>query len=203
MSLSLLAVSVGVSASRARAQQHADAAEREASARSAFEAGRDAYDRGAFGEALTYFERAHALSPKPELLYDIGHAADSDGQTTRAIAAYSAYLEAYPDSDNRAYVRARLEKVRAQEKLRTVAAPSRAPAEGPVVEATRGAPSLGPRAVRRDDASRPAWKRAWPWLTLGALVVAGSVTAGVLATRGADPKPTPADWYVRVAPRSP
>jgi tetratricopeptide (TPR) repeat protein len=90
----------------------------ETDARAAFEQGRAAYERGAFGEALAHFERAQALSPRAELLYNIARSADSDGQTARAMSAYSAYLEAYPTAQNRAFVKARLEKVRALEQER-------------------------------------------------------------------------------------
>jgi tetratricopeptide (TPR) repeat protein len=85
--------------------------EAERAARVAFEDGRDAYNQGEFAAALVLFERAHALSPKSELLYNIGRAADSDGQNERAIGAYSAYLEAFPQSENREFVISGIDKL--------------------------------------------------------------------------------------------
>jgi tetratricopeptide (TPR) repeat protein len=198
----LMLAAVDAGRSSARAEAPAPAAEQDAAARSAFEAGRAAYGRGAFAEALAHFEQAHALSPKPELLYNIGRAADSDGQNARAISAYAAYLDAYPNSENRDYVRARLEKVRAQEKLRT--------AELTKAESTLAAPTIPTpahepppapaREARDDHAARPVWKRTWFWIAVGA-VVAGGATAGALAARRSDPQRAPADWYI-LTPRA-
>jgi hypothetical protein len=95
-----------------RSDAQAGASDADATARQAFEAGQDAYDRGRFSEALVQFERAYALSPRPKLLFNIGRAADSDLKTERAIEAYEAYLKAFPRADNREFVEARLTKLR-------------------------------------------------------------------------------------------
>ncbi|MEY4514197.1 MAG: hypothetical protein RLZZ450_6319, partial [Pseudomonadota bacterium] len=55
----------------------AQAPDAEAEARTVFEAGRNAYDRGRFDEALTHFERAYHLSGHYKLLFNIGRAAES------------------------------------------------------------------------------------------------------------------------------
>ena len=81
-------------------------------ARAAFQAGADAYERGSFGEALLLFRRANELSPHPKLLFNIARAADSDGQVDVATEAYEAYLEAMPGADNRAFVEARVRRLR-------------------------------------------------------------------------------------------
>jgi tetratricopeptide (TPR) repeat protein len=98
----------------------------DAAARSAFETGRDAYERGDFPEALRHFERAHELSKRTELFFNIGRAADADGQTARAISAYTAYLEALPNADNREFVRARLVRLRALDPRAPAAPPEAA-----------------------------------------------------------------------------
>lgn len=209
----------------ATAQEKPAGADTDARARRAFEAGRDAYDHGSFTAALAHFEQAYALRPSPELLYNVGRAADSDGQPGRAIAAYSAYLEAYPNAENRDFVHARLEKMRVLERAHSslagtnvanrgaatetrsgaatgsssgaVTLPSVAQSAGPDPDSAR-ATSAATLPVRRDDdTARPVWKRAWFWTTAGVLV-AGGVVAGVLASRPRDPQRATADEYVFV-----
>lgn len=176
-------------------------------ARAAFEQGRDAYDRGRFGEALEHFERAYALSPHPKLLYNIGRSADSDGQVERAVSAYSSYLSAFPTAENREFVEARLEKLRALERLRQAQVHELAPVQAPAA-ATAPAPSTsavaplpeqpallahaGPE-TRADRA--PLWKQPWLWVAVGA-VVAGGITATVLLTRDDEPARARADVHV-------
>lgn len=95
-------------------------AQQEAQAREAFEAGREAYEHGQFAEALAHFEHAYALSARPQLLFNIGRAADSDGQAERAITAYSSYLEASSEADNVEFVKARLDKLRERTPVKPV-----------------------------------------------------------------------------------
>jgi tetratricopeptide (TPR) repeat protein len=179
-----------------RAQANAASDDADVRARRAFEAGRDAYDHGSFTAALAHFEQAYTLRPSPELLYNVGRAADSDGQPSRAIAAYSAYLEAYPSAENRDFVHARLDKMRALE--RTKAALPTVAQSTPSEPGLAVAPNAAALARRRDDEpARPVWKRAWFWTTAGVLV-AGGVLAGVLAARPADPQRATADEYVVV-----
>lgn len=87
-------------------------AEIDARARAEFEAGRGAYDQGAFAEALRRYEAAYALSQRPALLFNIGRAADSNGELERAESAYLAFLQAVPEAENRKFVEARLEVLR-------------------------------------------------------------------------------------------
>lgn len=96
----------------ARAQPMQARDEVDPAARAAFEAGRDAYERGRFGEALQQFDRAYAISSNPILLYNIGRAAEADLQNERAVRAYEAYLQALERAENREFVQARLEKLR-------------------------------------------------------------------------------------------
>lgn len=206
----------------ATAQEKPAAADTDARARRAFEAGRDAYDHGSFTAALAHFEEAYALRPSPELLYNVGRAADSDGQPSRAIAAYSSYLEAYPNAENRDFVHARLEKMRVLERAHSSLAGASSTSRGAASEQRSGAatqplpgaatlPSValgaGPEqdstsaaalpARRADETTRPVWKRAWFWTT-AAVLVAGGVVAGVLASRPRDPQRAAADEYVFV-----
>lgn len=180
-------------------------------AREAFERGRSAYERGRFGEAITWYERAHELSPHPTLLFNIGRAADSDGRHERAIQAYAAYLEALPGADNREFVEGRLERLRAASAGQG-AAPAGAPNSPalsitPASVAASAEPSApannGPGAPVRDESApaRPIWKRGWFWATVGAVVVAGA-TVGIVAARAGSDGPS-ADLSVRALREAP
>ena len=190
---------------------HADGAEQaqaaSPAARAAFEQGRDAYDRGRFGEALEHFERAYSLSPHPKLLYNIGRSADSDGQVERAVSAYSSYLSAFPAAENREFVEARLEKLRALERLRQAQASELAaeqtvqagPAAVPsptLVTARSEEPALAAPVSAEPRSDRaPLWKKPWLWVAVGA-VVAGGITASILLTRDDEPGRARADVHV-------
>lgn len=200
-----LVVLLHLSARPARADA-VEQAQASPAARAAFEQGRDAYDRGRFGEALAHFEQAYALSPHPKLLYNIGRSADSDGQVERALSAYSSYLEAFPTAENREFVEARLAKLRALERLRQAQAQQLAPvqaaaATGPAPDAALVAPR--PEQPQPADASTsatrsdrgPLWKQPWLWVAVGAVVV-GGVTATVLLARDSEPGRARADVHV-------
>ncbi|HEX5661369.1 MAG TPA: tetratricopeptide repeat protein [Polyangiales bacterium] len=155
----------------------------EAAAREEFEAGRVAYDHGSFTDALAHFERAYALQPKPELLYNVGRAADSDGQPTRATEAYEAYLASEPDAHNADFVRARLLKMQAMARERELKLPTVAEAE----------PAAPPAPLRRDEPHRT--RRALLWASVGVLVAGGIVAGVLLATRERSPERVEADAY--------
>jgi len=82
-------------------------------ARQAFEDGRTFYDHGRFADALRKFQESYAISNNPKLLFNIGRAADSDGELRQAYDAYTAYLQRMPDADNREFVEARVAKLKA------------------------------------------------------------------------------------------
>ena len=96
--------------SAALAQPEAQA---EAKAHTLFETGREAYDHGRFTEALALYEQAYRLSPRPGMLFNIGRAAEADSDYVRAIEAYERYLREAPQADNREFVAARLNRLRA------------------------------------------------------------------------------------------
>lgn len=77
-------------------------------ARHLFEAGQTAFEAGEFERALTYFEDAYRLSRRPQLLYNIGVAADRVRNDARALAAFRQYLRELPQSPNRREVEARV-----------------------------------------------------------------------------------------------
>lgn len=77
-------------------------------ARIAFEAGRDAFDAGRYPLALESFERAYELTEHPDILYNIAHTAERLRRDERALSAFEGYLEANPDSPERAAIEARM-----------------------------------------------------------------------------------------------
>lgn len=85
---------------------------RDAEARLHFEAGAAAFEAGHFFDALKSFERSYELSSRPQLLFNIGSAADRARLDDRALAAYQRYLEAVPDASNREYVEERIALIR-------------------------------------------------------------------------------------------
>jgi tetratricopeptide (TPR) repeat protein len=94
-------------ASAAQAQP-ADAA-RDEEARNLFQAGRVAFSDGRYDDALSYFEKAYELSGRPELLYNVGTAADRLRRTEQAVAAFEQFLAEVPeDAANRKEVESRV-----------------------------------------------------------------------------------------------
>ena len=77
-------------------------------ARALFAAGRAAFAEGRYDEALTRFVRAHELSGRPQLLYNIGVSADRLRRDEDALRAFRAYVEAVPEADNHAEIVARI-----------------------------------------------------------------------------------------------
>lgn len=77
-------------------------------ARRLFRIGQAHYDHGDFTEAATEFESAYAQSHRPELLYNLYLATRDAGDLDRAREALRGYLDALPDADGAAALRARL-----------------------------------------------------------------------------------------------
>lgn len=102
-----LALCMLAAAPRVRAQTPAADAE----ARARFDAGRMALDSGRAEDALADFERAYSLSPRTEMLYNIGVAAQRSRHRARAVEAYREYLRLLPAAENRPEVEARISEV--------------------------------------------------------------------------------------------
>jgi tetratricopeptide (TPR) repeat protein len=162
----------------------AESAANDDAARRNFKVGSAAFEAGQYEDALRYFERAYALSPRPELLYNIGQAADRLRQDERAIEALEGYLAALPDAPNHDEVKNRvaaLKRVREQKQA--------APLPAVTLEPEPATPASAP--VDEPEA-KPWFKKWWVWAAVG-VVVAGGVTTAVLLTgkEPEDEKPTP------------
>ena len=94
-------------------QEHSEAeklgpAKTDKKARELFEKGRAAWDEGRFREAWEYWHHSYRLSRKPELLYNVGQAADRLRMDREALEAFRLYLEKNPNASNRKEVENRI-----------------------------------------------------------------------------------------------
>lgn len=83
-------------------------------------------ERGRFEEAAREFEEAYALSPRPEILFNLSVAYRDAGRFREAAGALRRYLEADPDTENRAMLEERLLRLEADARA---AEEERAPVE--------------------------------------------------------------------------
>jgi hypothetical protein len=95
-------------------------------ARVHFEAGRNHYDSGRYEAAVSEFEAALALSPRPQLRYNLALAYERTGQLDESVAQLELYMsEAALSPDDRATIEARIDSLRAR--AQEVGSPSPAP----------------------------------------------------------------------------
>lgn len=84
----------------------------DAAAREYFERGRTAFDQADYETALVYFRHAFRLSPRGELQYNIGVAADRLQREAEALEAFELYLEHTESPTREAEVRERIAALR-------------------------------------------------------------------------------------------
>jgi tetratricopeptide (TPR) repeat protein len=70
-------------------------------ARRHYEAGRDRFAAGDYGEAVREFAAGYEIAPRPEFLLNLGQAYRRLGDLPRARAFYEKYLVSTPESDPR------------------------------------------------------------------------------------------------------
>lgn len=159
---------------------------RDEEARGLYLAGQAAFDAGRYDDALTRFEESYRLSNRPELLFNMGHSAQLDGQLARAIDAFERYLEEAPNGPNWDGLDERIESLR--ERVAQEAATRAPQVEEHEAEARHEAPiEVGQEArveapVGDGDEAQPSHTLA---LTLGvsgaAFVAGGGVVLGLMA----------------------
>lgn len=186
--LALLAALVSLSATSTTAAQTASPTDTDA--RTLFELGENAFESGRYRAALDFFQQAYDLSGRPQLLFNIGQAADRLREDARALAAFEGYLQALPTASNRGVVEARIAI------LRQVTARSEGPrgeqddAEGAEATQPVDAASGGPRsgtvaltppssAVRSTESGGSALPGAVLLGVGGAAALAGAVVLGL------------------------
>jgi uncharacterized protein HemY len=150
--------------------------ERDREARALYEAAVVAFDEGRFEDALRLFRRSYELSERPELLYNVGTAADRLRRNEEALEAFEAYLAARPEADNRANVEARVVVLRQaiEEDANRAATPS------PLLATT-------PTPV---EERKSKW---WVGVLVGGVLLAGAAAVvAIVATRDDDDFQEPA-----------
>lgn len=157
---------LGCSLAAPAAAQHDD------EAHGLYQAGAAAFEEGRFDEALAYFQRAYDLSARPELLFNIGQAADRARRDDVAIAAFRSYLEARPDDPHRAQIEGRIRV------LEREAEPEPVVESPPAVE--EPAPTPAPSPTPADPIPAVADRSSGSPLALGL-----GIGGGVLAIGGA------------------
>lgn len=165
-------------------------------ARLHYQAGAKYYDVSNFTEALAEFEKAHAMEPKPALLYNMARCHEVMGQVEEALKRYKQYLAEAPGTEIRATVELRIENLEKAlaAKARTPAAPAPEVKPEPKPASLPAAPAVGPKpsaqvvptATLTDDPGPPSWPRTAGWVAVGtggALVVTGIVLGALVSSK--------------------
>ena len=175
IALCALVVVASVTPSPAAAQTDRAA---DVDARTLFAEGRAAYDEGRFEVAVRAFRRAYVLSPRPELLYNIGQAELRAGHDDRALQAFEGFLRQAPeDAPQRSEVQERVTVLRGMGVV-----PSTAPETEPTAEPEEAAPEEAAVTPVASDAQPSSGGDVAPWIVFGvgaAVLVAGGVMMGV------------------------
>ena len=140
-------------------------ADRDAEAQLRFRAGRSAYTDERYDDALEHFRAAYTLSPRDELLFNIGQAAEKAGQVELAIEYFESYLEADPNGAKADEIRVRLPYLR------------QLTSGTPTPEETAQAGIEGERTT--SAAAEEGSSNAWVWVLVAVAVVLVGVGVGV------------------------
>jgi tetratricopeptide (TPR) repeat protein len=174
------------SSTRAQDTDPQTASSSDAVAKGLFDAGRAAYDAGDFQEALLRFQEAYERSKRPQLLYNVGLAADRLRQNRTALTAFQRYLDEAPEPANRQEVENRIRT------LEQIVADEERAARDEALTPTVAAATMQPRSgqppqdtstARDDDGG--LLSQWWFW-TITGVVISGAVLTAVLVTSGDD-----------------
>lgn len=184
-----IALAVLISSATGAAQQTPRAQQRSASedehARELFEQGRKAYQEARYDLALDLFMQSYALSKRPQLLNNIGQAADRLRMDADALDAYQRYLAEVPDAENRAAVENRIaalkEVIESKQAATTVPTPAETARAAEPAPAQSGAAPATTASRAEDDDGGSVLSSWWLWAGVGAAAVAG-VIIGVAAS---------------------
>jgi len=107
-------------------------------AKAHFRQGKAFYEAGVYGDAIASYEKAYALAPLPELLFNIGQAHRMAGDKVKAIASYERYLEAAAEGSLAEEARGHVAMLKSRIQLEEAEA-ARKKAEAEAAEARRRA----------------------------------------------------------------
>ncbi len=160
-------------------------------ARARFLEGRAAYERGEYARAYVDWQESYEISQRPELLYNVGLAAQKMGNARAALEAFEGYLT-WGRGEREAEVRGRMEALRDMQARQAAApVPTAAPTPAAVaVAAQQSEPARAPDPPR--EAPRRS-SRGW-WIAAGVVLAAAAVAVGItvpLAQRDSKPENVP------------
>lgn len=146
-------------------------------AREHFQAARSAYDEGRFEDALVQFRRAYELTGNADVLYNIATVADRLRRDEVALEAYAGFLEARPDTTDRAHIEGRIRVLRQQ--IEREREPETEPVEPEEAQVDDSVDPSDPGPV----APAPSGPGALPWIvsTGGAILAAGGAVLLLVA----------------------
>jgi tetratricopeptide (TPR) repeat protein len=159
-----------------------------ARAMAAYERGTKNYNRAQYEEALADFTEAASLYASPDFQYNIGLCYEKLGKYDDAIRAFSTYLRAKPDADDRPNVENRIQMLQQELERREREAED---AEAARVAEPSPQPPPEPAQPIDDDAAPPATDAGRPLIVSGAalagvgaaVALGGGIAFGVLAGR--------------------
>jgi len=165
--------------------------EAERTARAHFQAGEAKFKAGAFDEALAEYQAGYDVLPLPGFLINVAQCQRRLGDLKTARATYQKFVLVAPDSPLLPQVRSMIAEIDGLLAKPEADKPAPDADEGakPQSTLTTAAPAEMPGPILVGKASDPApepapRRRWWLWGTIGAVVVAGAVTAVVLSTGG-------------------
>ena len=166
-------------------------------ARHIFESGRIAYDAGRYRDALDYFQRAYKMSNRPQLLFNIGQAADRLRMDGVALNAFEQYLRELPGASNSEHVEKRMTALRL-----AIHRDAAGPQTHPDLKVRPAAADSDVDSTRVDESSGTGGvtTKWWFWTAIG-VGVAAIVTAVAMTANDGDSvgDPTPGNTGLIVA----
>jgi len=146
------------------------------------------YDLGRFDEALEVYSKAYEVKPLPAFLFNIAQCHRNLENWERAVFFFRRFLEAKPETPNRAEVEALVLKLEA--KLAEIEEAERAEAERKRLEALSAAALLsGGSSTVPDPKKKSVVKRWWFWTIVGVAVVGAGAATGSYFLFFAEPAP--------------
>jgi tetratricopeptide (TPR) repeat protein len=178
----------------ARASAAEETVARDRPGRALFEQAEAKFNVGRFDEALADYQAAYDVEPLPAFLFNIGQCYRNMGNFERAQFFFRRYTTLDPRSPNRPAAErliAEMDRLADERRATAGAEPAPAPSLAAPMPADQHPPAAyAPASVAAktgDTKARPVYRRAWFWVTVSAVVVAGGVAAALAATQD-DPR---------------
>ncbi len=151
----------------------ARAADLREQAKEHYQVGRAAYEAGRWQAALIEFQRAYAIVPIPDLIYNIGHCQERLNRYAEAAASYRLFLAAKPDAQERKELETRIVEL---DRLASSPPPALPP---PSIDLTVRAPPPPIAPAGPPVGKKPLYRRWWLWTAVGAAALAVGLGVGL------------------------